>query len=86
MLLKKITAAVTVAGLASAPIAAQAAPLGTIGATNTRISGPAASTSKLGDDNDGTLLILLGLALIAGGVIIASQGGDDDPDQPPVSF
>lgn len=87
MLLKKITAAVTVAGLATTPIAAHAAPLGTVGANNVRISGPSALSSKLGRDNDGTLIILLGLALIAGGIIVATKGGDDDDtDQPPVSF
>ena len=88
MLLKKITAAVTVAGLATTPMAAHAAPLGTVGANNVRIAGPATSSSKLGrDDDDGTLIILLGLALIAGGIIVATKGGDDDDtDQPPVSF
>ena len=86
MLLKKITAAVTVAGMATTPIVAHSAPLGTVGTSNARISGPAASSSELNSEGNGTLLILLGLALIAGGVIIATKGNDDDTDQPPVSF
>lgn len=84
MLLKKITAAITVAGLATAPVAAYAAPLSTVGTSNLRISGPSASTSNLTAEGNGTLLILLGLALIAGGVIVLTD--DDDCGCPPVSF
>lgn len=86
MLLKKITAAVTVAGLATTPVIAHAAPLGTVGMSDVRIAAPSASSSRLNAEGNGTLLILLGLALIAGGVIVASGGGDGDGDPPPVSL
>ena len=84
MLLKKVTAAITIAGLATAPVAAHASPLGTVGTSNLRVSAPAGSASKLNAEGNGTLLILLGLALIAGGVIVLTD--DDDCDCPPVSF
>ena len=84
MLLKKITAAITVAGLATAPVVAHAAPLGTVGTSNFRVAAPIGSASQLNAEGNGTLLILLGLALIAGGVIVLTD--DDDCGCPPVSF
>ncbi|MGE9295721.1 MAG: hypothetical protein ACQKBV_05480 [Puniceicoccales bacterium] len=87
MLLKRLTATIIAANVVIAPIHAHAAPLGTVGSTNTHIAAPAGNASELGDDDDnGTIFILLGLLLIAGGVYVATKGGDDDEDLPPVSF
>ncbi|WP_230293543.1 hypothetical protein [Croceicoccus sp. Ery5] len=86
MLLKRLTAAIIAINVVIAPIHAHAAPLGTVGAANARIAGPAGETSELTADGNGTLLILLGLLLIAGGVYVATKKDDDDTEPPPVSF
>lgn len=84
MLLKKITAALIVSSLASAPVVAQAAPLGTVGSANLRASAPAGEASEA---KGRAVIALVVLLLIAGGLVVGGGGGEsEDPETPPVSF
>lgn len=85
MLLKNLTTAIVVTGLAIAPITVHAGPLGTIGASDAglRTSAPAEDSSELAG---GGIFLLLGLAVVGVGVVAYANSDDDESEVPPISF
>ncbi len=82
--MKKLLAATAAAGLAFAPIAAQA---GTRAADSSvslealsmdRTAAAIGKSEALGEDGDSTLLLLLAFAAVAAGIVIVVENGEND--------
>lgn len=82
--MKNILAAAAAAGLAFAPIAAQAGTRAADSAVSLsalsidRSSAAIGASEGLGEDGDVTLLLLLGFAAVAAGIVIVVEGSEND--------
>lgn len=84
MIIKKLAGVLVAANLAMAPIAAQAAPLSTVGSTDMRASAPAGETSEL---KSGGVILILALLLLGAGAALGGGGAKDkdESEVPPIS-
>lgn len=84
MRIKSIVSAVAMMSLAVAPVMASANPAAGLSLTNaTGARAPASGKAHRSDLFGASVVpILLGLAIIGGGIYLAVDGSDDKPDSP----